>query len=107
MKTKVKNAVAMFCNLTIIAFTLMCVLRFFRADGGANMTTHGAECFKYFTVDSNILLALTSGIALFFNMTPVYTAVFNLVSFPGSTLYIIQPHTTTSTIIAAHLKLKI
>lgn len=72
-KTKVKNAVAMFCNMTIIAFTIMCVLRFFRASGGANMQTTGSACFKYFTVDSNILLALTSAIALFFNMKTLKT----------------------------------
>lgn len=67
-KTKFKNGVAMFCNLDIICFTAMCVLRFFRASGGANMQTTGTDCFRYFTVDSNILLALTSLLALVFNM---------------------------------------
>lgn len=70
-KTKFKNGVAMFCNMTIIAFTVMCILRFFRSGGQGNMEVMGATCFRYFTVLSNVLLAVTSVFVLIFNMKSI------------------------------------
>lgn len=70
-KTKFKNGVAMFCNLTIITFTVMCILRFFRGGGDGLMEVMGATCFRYFTVDSNILLSVSALFALIFNMRSI------------------------------------
>lgn len=68
---KLKNGFAMFCNLAVVVFTVMCVLSFFQHTGDGNMAVSGTDCFRYFTIDSNILAALTSIIALWYNMNSI------------------------------------
>lgn len=62
------NILSMFCNLFIFVSVLWSVLYYFYKDAGAgNMEVVGAACFKYFTIDSNILAAISSVIYLYFN----------------------------------------
>ena len=53
-----KRAASMVCNLLIFVFTAYGVSRFFYRGGDGNMRVYGAWCFRFFTVDSNILAAL-------------------------------------------------
>ena len=48
------------CSLAIIVCTLYALLSFFIRGGEGNMTVMGALCFRYFTVDSNLLMAAVS-----------------------------------------------
>ena len=59
MDTKKKLAV-LFINLMIIIWTIICVFGFFTDIGDGNMKVIGIECFRYFTIDSNILMALAA-----------------------------------------------
>ena len=48
------------CNLVIVVLTVISVASFFISGGKGNMEVTGAVCFRYFTIDSNIFLALSS-----------------------------------------------
>ena len=48
------------CNLLIFAFTVYCMSRFFTVGGDGNMAVMNTRAFQYFTVDSNLLVALAS-----------------------------------------------
>ena len=48
------------CSLVILLTTLYALLHFFTSGGQGNMTVTGAQCFRYFTVDSNLLMAAVS-----------------------------------------------
>ena len=62
------NILSAFCNLFIFVSVTWSVLYYFYKDTGAgNMDVVGALCFKYFTVDSNIMAAIASVIYLYFN----------------------------------------
>lgn len=47
-------------NLLNAIFVTISIVSFFTGSGEGNMTVSGANCFRYFTIDSNILGALTS-----------------------------------------------
>ena len=55
-------------NFFIFAITVFSVSLFFVAKGQGNMEVVGAKCFKYFTVDSNILAALASAAVAAFQL---------------------------------------
>lgn len=59
-----KRAVSMVINLLLFLFTVYGVSLFFYRGGDGNMQVFGSRCFRFFTVDSNILAAL-AGIILF------------------------------------------
>lgn len=65
LNTKNKFAVlaVILCTADVL-LTLFSVLSFFIQGGSGNMTVLGARCFIFFTVDSNILCAVSSAIAV-------------------------------------------
>jgi len=68
-RKKLFNILSFVSNLIIFGIVTWAVAFYFYIDVGAgNMRVTGVECFKFFTVDSNILLAIASGIYLYFNI---------------------------------------
>lgn len=72
-------------NLAIIVFTVYSVLGFFVAGGDGNMKVVGVTAFRYFTVDSNILAAVSSLVVIICAVreyrglkTPGWVRIFNL-----------------------------
>ena len=65
----VRTVLAVIFNAAIFAVTAVCVLGFFVRGGSGNMTVVGAVAFRYFTVDSNVLVAVAS----------LFVAVFGIV----------------------------
>lgn len=55
-----KALLSILCNLLIVILTCVNVSTFFHRVGDGNMQVVGTYCFQYFTVDSNILSALTA-----------------------------------------------
>ncbi|MBO4831113.1 MAG: hypothetical protein J5569_01420 [Oscillospiraceae bacterium] len=47
-------------NALIVLFTVYGIIRFFTVGGSGNMAVFNTAAFRYFTVDSNILVALAS-----------------------------------------------
>ena len=56
----IKGFISLVCNAAVIALTAICVARFFTSGGEGNMEVAGFACFRYFTVDSNVLAALSA-----------------------------------------------
>lgn len=57
-KDKTKNIASCLCALLNIVLVTIAVIGFFTKGGVGNMSVHGTVCFRYFTIDSNILCAL-------------------------------------------------
>ena len=57
---KAKTGIAIAVNAVIVAFTVYGMSRFFTVGGDGNMRVMNTRCFQYFTVDSNLLVAITS-----------------------------------------------
>lgn len=57
---RLKALLSILCNLLIVILTYVNVSTFFHRVGDGNMQVVGTYCFQYFTVDSNILSALTA-----------------------------------------------
>ena len=87
---KLFNILSLVSNLFIlITVTWSVVFYFYHEDGSGNMLAHGTQCFKFFTIDSNILAAVASAIYLYFNIaraagkeiaTPKWLKVFKYVA---------------------------
>jgi len=58
VKNKFRLVAAVICNLTSAVLTAVSILHFFVTGGEGNMAVLGVTCFRYFTVDSNLLAAL-------------------------------------------------
>ena len=56
----IKGLISLLCNVAAVVFTAICVARFFTSGGEGNMEVAGFTAFKYFTVDSNVLAALSA-----------------------------------------------
>ncbi len=67
-RKKLFNILSTFCNLFIFVSVVWSVLYYFFKTGAGNMEVTGTACFKYFTIDSNILAALASLAYLYFNI---------------------------------------
>lgn len=70
------------CNALNFLIVTCCIITFFVATGDGLMTVTGATCFRYFTIDSNILAAVASAVlcACFFRgVTPVWARVLKYV----------------------------
>ncbi len=52
--------ISLACNFANTVLTAISVAGFFISRGSGNMQVTGARCFRYFTVDSNILAGLSS-----------------------------------------------
>ena len=59
---------SLLCNLLIIVCTAISLSGFFTAGGSGNMAVIGRKAFVYFTVDSNILCALSSAVILVYSI---------------------------------------
>lgn len=63
MKTELekrKRIASVFCNVLAVVLTAVSVAGFYTVGGRGNMHVGGSLCFRYFTVDSNILAAAAS-----------------------------------------------
>ncbi len=68
------NLVSAVMNLAVIVFTVIAMADFTRPQGGsANMKVKRFECLKYFTVQSNLIAALTALLMLYFNIESLVT----------------------------------
>lgn len=66
---KLFNILSFICNLFLfVAITWSVVYYFYHEDGSGNMLAHGFNCFRFFTIDSNVLCGIASGIYLYFNI---------------------------------------
>ena len=63
-KSCIKGLISLLCNAAAAALTVMCVVGFFTKGGQGNMEVVGFSAFRYFTVDSNVLAALSAIFAL-------------------------------------------
>ena len=63
-KSCIKGLISLLCNAAAAALTVMCVVGFFTKGGQGNMEVVGFSAFRYFTVDSNVLAALSAILAL-------------------------------------------
>ncbi len=68
MKNKVLNVLSLLFNAVIVGLVAYAISTFFTTGGEGNMEVVGFKCFRYFTVLSNVLVALVSMIFLIFNI---------------------------------------
>ena len=78
-KQRIFNVVSLLCNALIVMFTVHCVINVFRvqlmsADGALEAT--GWVAFRYFTVLSNVLMALVSLVFIGYNVKNVLKDTF-------------------------------
>lgn len=62
--TRVRALLSLAVNAGIIALTAVSVAQFFISSGQGNMQVSGFVCFRYFTILSNVLAALTCAAVL-------------------------------------------
>lgn len=65
---KTFNILSLIFNIVIVLSTAYSVFSFFTGIGAGNMRVNGSECFRFFTVDSNILAAFGSIAMLVYNV---------------------------------------
>lgn len=69
---KLRITLSLILNILMIVLVAISVVGFFTNEGlesgAGNMTSGGAACFNYFTIDSNILAALCSLVIIPFNI---------------------------------------
>ena len=65
---KTFNILSLVFNIAIVLSTAYSVYSFFTGFGAGNMKVSGTECFRFFTVDSNILAAFGSAAMLVYNV---------------------------------------
>ena len=66
MKTKTRNLIDLILNLVIVLSTVWAV-NYYYIGGPDALGSVGSGCFRYFTTDSNILVALASTVMLILN----------------------------------------
>ncbi|MDO4830976.1 MAG: hypothetical protein Q4A46_05830 [Clostridia bacterium] len=69
---------AVICNLITVILSTISVLGFILYTGEGNMSGHGVTAFRYFTVDSNVLAALSCLAILPFNLKSLATGKYKL-----------------------------
>lgn len=62
------NVISLLINAAIVIFTLKALIGFFTVGGKGNMKVRDYSALKYFTVLSNILMALTALVMIVFNV---------------------------------------
>lgn len=75
MKNKILNILSLIFNLLTVALVTYSVSTFFTAGGEGNMEVIGFECFRYFTVLSNVLAAFVSLVFLVFNIKNIKNGI--------------------------------
>lgn len=66
--TRARHIASLICNVLVIVLVAFSVVSFFFRTGDGNMAVAGTRCFRFFTIDSNILCALTCALVLPFNV---------------------------------------
>ena len=56
MLDPIRTALSMACNLTLAVWMTLCVIHFF-TDDSKDAGSRGVNCFRYFTIDSNLLVS--------------------------------------------------
>ncbi|MBE5763197.1 MAG: hypothetical protein E7338_03120 [Clostridiales bacterium] len=89
-RKKLFNILSLVCNVIFLGLTIWAVSFYFYSDtGSGNMLAHGFTCFRFFTIDSNVLAAIASAIYIYFNIvrltgknieTPLWLKVFKYVA---------------------------
>ena len=73
-QVKIRNAISLVMNAAVFLMVLFCMIWFLSphgAGGVGNMDQGGARVFKYFTVDSNLLVAAACLLLLPFNVRAI------------------------------------
>lgn len=92
---KAKIIAALILNIFIIFTMIYSLFVFFTGIGFGNMAVHGTRCFMFFTIDSNLLMAVASVVSVvclikqFKNdqyTFPKAATVFNLIATVGVTI---------------------
>lgn len=65
----ITNCLSLICNLAIAAFMVKSLVGFFTVGGSGNMQVKKTRAFVFFTVQSNLFMAVCSAVMLFFNVT--------------------------------------
>lgn len=76
-------------NVLNIILVAVSIASFFKRTGDGNMAVSGTNCFRYFTIDSNILAAVTSVVVLpflFRKDVPMWVIVFKYVGMTAVTV---------------------
>ena len=73
MNQENKRKVSIAINAAIFVWTAICILHFFTGSGDGNMEVTGAVCFRFFTIDSNILAAVCALFVLIFQIRALKT----------------------------------
>lgn len=71
---RIRCVFSVLCNLAVIGLTAWSVLCFFFGDriGDGNMAVMGTGCFRYFTIDSNILASFCCLFVLFYTVPGMF-----------------------------------
>lgn len=65
---KTKNTLSLACNALFVILGVYCLIIFLVNGGQGNMDVDGKESLRYFTVESNILCALSCLVVLIYNI---------------------------------------
>ncbi|MCQ2512394.1 MAG: hypothetical protein MJ092_03300 [Lachnospiraceae bacterium] len=93
--SKAKLIAALILNIFIIGTMVYSLVVFFTGIGDGNMAVHGTRCFMFFTIDSNLLMALASIVSIICLIKqlkdnryvfPKSVTVFNLIATAGVTI---------------------
>lgn len=68
MSSKLKNILSLILNIAILVLVTICFVGLFVSGGDGNMKVLGVKGFRYFTIDSNILMGLVSLLFIPFNI---------------------------------------
>ena len=89
-RKKLFNILSLVCNVCMFGLTTWAVAFYFYSDtGSGNMLAHGFDCFRFFTIDSNVLALIASAIYIYFNIvrltgknieTPLWLKVYKFVA---------------------------
>lgn len=66
--SRTRHILSLACNAVVILLVAFSVVSFFFRTGDGNMAVMGVYCFRFFTIDSNILCALTCVFVIPFNI---------------------------------------
>ena len=73
MTADLKRKISIGINSVIVVWMTICVSHFFISSGVGNMEVTGAVCFRFFTIDSNILAALSALPVLYYQIRALKT----------------------------------
>lgn len=73
-KTRNRLVLALVAQAVVVVSTAASLVHFFTAGGEGNMAVAGWKCFRYFTVDSNVLAALGCVVCMWFEVRAIRRA---------------------------------